>query len=88
VRELLIGMQVKDGTCANGSWDPDFPAADMWGPRAGRPFTTSLSLLTLEVYYRYLPMYRDYDEDQEKEDPLLKEDPKEARAARPGVGQG
>jgi hypothetical protein len=42
-------------------------------------FTTSLSILTLEVYYRYLPLYRDYDEDQENEDPLLKEDPKPAR---------
>jgi len=74
VRELLIGMQVKDGTCANGSWDPNFPAVDIWGQRAGRLFNTSLSILTLEVYYRYLPMYRDYDEDQAKEDPLLKED--------------
>jgi hypothetical protein len=80
VREGLIGMQIKDGTCANGSWDPDFPAADLWGQRAGRLFTTSLSILTLEVYYRYLPLYRDYDEDQENEDPLLKEDPKAARA--------
>src|SRR5262249_61878816 len=46
VRELLIGMQIKDGTCANGSWDPEFPAADIWGQRAGRLFTTSLSILT------------------------------------------
>ncbi len=86
VREGLIGMQIKDGTCANGSWDPNFPEADVWGQRAGRLFTTSLSILTLEVYYRYLPMYRDYDEDQEKEDPMLKDDPKEAQAkpaARP-----
>ncbi len=82
VREGLIGMQVKDGTCANGSWDPDFPAADIWGQRAGRLFTTSLSILTLEVYYRYLPLYRDYDEDQEKEDPLLKED----RRVKPAGG--
>jgi hypothetical protein len=82
VREGLIALQVKDGTCANGSWDPDFPVADVWGQRAGRLFTTSLSILTLEVYYRYLPLYRDYDEDQEKEDPLLKEDPKEAQAAK------
>jgi hypothetical protein len=80
VREGLIGMQIKDGTCANGSWDPDFPAADLWGQRAGRLFTTSLSILTLEVYYRYLPLYRDYDEDQESEDPLLRDDPKEGRA--------
>ena len=82
VREGLISMQVKDGTCANGSWDPNFPAVDVWGQRAGRLFNTSLSILTLEVYYRYLPLYRDYDEDQEKEDPLLKDDPKEEQAAK------
>ena len=72
VREGLITMQIKDGTCANGSWDPDFPAQDVWGQRAGRLFTTSLSILTLEVYYRYLPLYRNYDEDQENDDPLLR----------------
>lgn len=82
VREGLIGLQVKDGSCANGSWDPDFPAADVWGQRAGRLFTTSLSILTLEVYYRYLPLYRDYDEDQEKEDPLLKVDARDDRAEK------
>jgi Squalene-hopene cyclase C-terminal domain/Prenyltransferase and squalene oxidase repeat len=87
VREGLIGMQIKDGTCANGSWDPHFPMPDKWGLRAGRLYTTSLSTLTLEVYYRYLPLYRGYDDDQEKEDPMLKDDPKEAQAkpaARPG----
>jgi hypothetical protein len=85
VREGLIGFQVKDGTCADGSWDPDLPVGDIWGQRAGRLYTTSLSILTLEVYYRYLPLYRDYDEDQEKEDPMLKEDPREGRAAKPAA---
>ena len=28
---------------------------------AGRLFQTSLSILTLEVYYRYLPLYRTAD---------------------------
>ncbi len=82
VREGLIGLQVKDGTCANGSWDPMMPVADIWGMRAGRLYTTSLSILTLEVYYRYLPLYRGYDEDQEKDDPLFKE---EAKANRPAA---
>jgi hypothetical protein len=27
-----------------------------WGERGGRVFTTSLATLTLEVYYRYLPL--------------------------------
>ena len=33
---------------------------------------TSLSILTLEVYYRYLPMYRSYDEDQARPDNAMK----------------
>jgi hypothetical protein len=61
VRELLIKTQVKDDTCASGSWDPFQPAPDRWGGTAGRLFQTSLSILTLEVYYRYLPLYRTSD---------------------------
>ena len=39
----------------DGSWDPD----GAWGPDGGgRIMITSLSLLTLEVYYRHLPLYR------------------------------
>ncbi len=59
-------MQVKDDSCAKGSWDPLQPVPDHWGQRAGRLYVTSLSILTLEVYYRYLPLYRDYDEEQSK----------------------
>ncbi|MHB1556240.1 MAG: prenyltransferase/squalene oxidase repeat-containing protein [Isosphaeraceae bacterium] len=81
VREALIDLQCKDGTCANGSWDPYTPVADAWGKPGGRMFTTSLSILTLEVYYRYLPLYRDYDEDQEKDDPLFKEERKGGKRA-------
>jgi hypothetical protein len=61
VRELLIKTQVKDETCANGSWDPTQPSPDHWGEIAGRLYQTSLSVLTLEVYYRYLPLYRTAD---------------------------
>ena len=35
-----------------GSWDTNL----RWGAQGGRAFTTSLALLTLEVYYRYLPL--------------------------------
>ncbi len=66
VRDGLVTMQIKEESCAKGSWDPEFPLQDRWGIRAGRLFTTSLSVLTLEVYYRYLPMYRGYDDDQPK----------------------
>jgi hypothetical protein len=68
----LIGMQVKDGTCAQGSWDPQTPQADRWAQHAGRHYLTSLSVLTLEVYYRYLPIYRSFDEDQAKPDGAMK----------------
>jgi hypothetical protein len=37
------------------------PSPDHWGEIAGRLFETSLSVLTLEVYYRYLPLYRTAD---------------------------
>src|SRR5262249_13355479 len=58
VREGLIGMQVSGTGCDYGSWDPNLPQPDRWGRSGGRLFVTSLSLLTLEVYYRYLPLYR------------------------------
>ena len=34
------------------------PARDQWGRRGGRLMTTSLSCLTLEIYYRYLPLFK------------------------------
>jgi hypothetical protein len=74
IREGLIGLQVKDDTCAKGSWDPFSPVPDIWAERAGRLYLTSLSILTLEVYYRYLPLYRTADDDQEKMDAILKAD--------------
>ena len=57
-----------------GSWDPFFPEPDIWAGRAGRLYLTSLSILTLEVYYRYLPLYRTADDDKEKMDTILKGD--------------
>jgi hypothetical protein len=50
IRDHLIAKQEKDG-----SWNP---AGDVWGSRGGRIMQTSLSLLTLEVYYRHLPLYQ------------------------------
>jgi hypothetical protein len=57
MRRVLIESQVKEG-CAAGSWDPDEPSPDPWGKRGGRIMITSLCCLTLEVYYRYLPLYK------------------------------
>lgn len=57
MRRILVETQNKTG-CATGSWDPSKPDTDMWGQQGGRLMMTSLSALTLEVYYRYLPLYR------------------------------
>ncbi len=57
MRHILISTQNKEG-CASGSWDPHKPTPDMWGDIGGRLMMTSLSALTLEVYYRYLPLYK------------------------------
>jgi hypothetical protein len=53
---LLVSQQIQNGRFA-GSWDPRLPAADRWGPQAGRIYVTTLNLLSLEVYYRHLPIY-------------------------------
>ncbi len=70
VRETLIATQVKGNGCDRGSWDPLHPKPDQWGRSAGRHFVTAMSLLTLEVYYRYLPIYKSLDTN-----PLMRETP-------------
>ncbi len=49
-RKHLISTQIKEG-CAAGSW----PVS---GHTAGPVMATSIHALTLEVYYRYLPLYQ------------------------------
>lgn len=56
-RRYLIETQVKDG-CAEGSWDPNKPTVDRWGKTGGRLMVTSVNTLNLEVYYRFLPLYK------------------------------
>jgi hypothetical protein len=53
MRVELPASQVKAGREA-GSWPPQ---SDRWGRDAGRLYTTCLSLLCLETYYRHLPLY-------------------------------
>jgi len=53
LRDLLIEEQVTTGEFA-GSWEP----RDQWGGYGGRIYSTAFATLTLEVYYRYLPLYR------------------------------
>jgi hypothetical protein len=55
---LLVNSQVKQGPLA-GSWDPRGPVPDRWGVQAGRLYVTTMNLLSLEVYYRHLPLYED-----------------------------
>lgn len=60
IREKLIAEQLKskeDGH-AVGSWQPLAPSMDPWGRAGGPIMQTSLGLLTLEVYYRHLPLYQ------------------------------
>ncbi len=56
MRRVLVDSQCREG-CASGSWDPAMPTQDSWSEQGGRIVTTSFSTLTLEVYYRYLPLY-------------------------------
>jgi hypothetical protein len=58
MRRILIDTQCKDSNCTAGSWDPIVPKPDAYGHLGGRLYLVSLSALTLEVYYRYLPLYK------------------------------
>jgi hypothetical protein len=51
---MLLTNQRQSGAAA-GSWDP----RDNWSKIGGRVYQTAICTLCLEVYYRYLPMYRD-----------------------------
>lgn len=53
IRDYLIASQVTGGE-RDGSWTPD----SGYGFIGGRIYSTALATLTLEVYYRYLPMYQ------------------------------
>lgn len=53
LRDTLVAEQRTQGH-ATGSWDPKAP----WGAYGGRIFSTALSALCLEVYYRFLPLYQ------------------------------
>ncbi len=55
---LLVETQLGEGPMA-GSWNPRLPVPDRWGPQAGRIYVTTMNLLSLEVYYRHLPLYEE-----------------------------
>jgi hypothetical protein len=59
-RDPLVKAQVHQindnrGRFVRGSWDP---ANHQWGRRGGRVYSTAMALLSLEVYYRFLPVYK------------------------------
>ena len=56
MRERLITRQVKEGQPGAGSWKPGKQHGN-----AGRLLETCLSIMTLEVYYRHLPLYERAD---------------------------
>ncbi len=57
MRDWLVGSQLKktDDAAKLGSWDPE---AGWFGSSCGRLGTTAMCILTLEVYYRHLPLYK------------------------------
>lgn len=59
LRPQLVRSQITDGPAA-GSWPPTDPHSS----GGGQLYQTTLSLLTLEIYYRHLPIYRKLEKDQ------------------------
>ena len=53
MKKALLPVQRQDEGYV-GSWDPD----TRWGGYGGRVYSTAMAALCLEVYYRYLPIYR------------------------------
>lgn len=54
MKKALVNNQRKDGEY-DGSWDP----LSKCEIKSGRVYSTALGAMCLEVYYRYLPMYRE-----------------------------
>ena len=83
VRDGLVALQTSGDGCDRGSWDPFRPQPDHWASAAGgRLFLTSLSVLTLEVYYRYLPLYQPVDTDTAKLDDVVPSEKKDVISAK------
>ena len=54
LQAALLPMQRRESSVLDGSWDPD----PVWGGHGGRVYATAMAAMTLEVYYRHLPMHR------------------------------
>jgi hypothetical protein len=53
LKQQLCSTQIPHGPNA-GSWNPTC----IWGGYGGRVYSTAIACMCLEVYYRYLPMYK------------------------------
>ena len=54
LQSALVRTQNGAGDLAGKQWDP----VCIWGGYGGRIYSTSMSALCLEVYYRFLPLYK------------------------------
>jgi len=54
LRDMLIERQRRGAPKVDGSWDP----VGAWCGSGGRVYATAMGALCLEVYFRYLPLYR------------------------------
>jgi len=52
MKHTLLTLQTTSGV-NEGSWEPN----GLWAGYGGRAYSTAMAALTLEVYYRYLPVY-------------------------------
>ena len=52
MKHTLLTLQATSGA-NEGSWEPN----GLWAGYGGRAYSTAMAALTLEVYYRYLPVY-------------------------------
>lgn len=53
---ILVKNQTQAGPLA-GSWNPYKGTPDRWAGQCGRLYVTTMNLLSLEVYYRHMPLY-------------------------------
>ena len=63
LRPMLVQSQIAEGPLA-GSWNPERPVPDQWSSSGGQLYVTTLNLLMLEVYYRYLPLFKTLVDDE------------------------
>ena len=54
LQAAILPLQRRESSGLDGSWDPD----PVWGGHGGRVYSTAMAAMTLEVYYRHLPMHR------------------------------